>query len=139
MPLYLDVEFNSFRGQTISLAMAHTNGAEFYEVLPAPKNIHPWVAQNVMPILNKPAIQPITFRLKLWHFLLKYNGESIYADWPEDFAHLMQWSCAENGKAPNLRLTMHLIKSGAFEPEQRHNALSDAHGLKKWCEENNHG
>lgn len=133
--MYLDVEFNGFHSETISLALVTDDGDVFYEVLTPLKAIHPWVAKHVMPVLNKDPISRFAFRSKLWLFLMKHQSKTIVADWPEDFSHLMWWACAEDGMAPNIQLNMNLIQSGKLESTLPHNALADALALKKWCEE----
>ena len=54
MSLYLDTEFNGFGGELVSMGIATgASGNHFYEVLPHPDKWHPWVAENVVPILDK--------------------------------------------------------------------------------------
>lgn len=132
MALYLDTEFNGFHGELISLALASTTGHHWYRTLPLPQNVHPWVAEHVVPFLCEPPDTPEVFRESLWQYLRKHAGEPIYADWPEDFAHLMNRLCEPNGIAPKLELDMYLIQSGDIEPEIPHNALSDAIALMYW-------
>ena len=131
--MYLDCEFSSFHGELMSLALVAPT-ATFYEVLPLPKYMHPWVVQHVVPVLNKAPVSPGFFKQALWHFLRKNQAETVIADWPEDFAHLMFRACGENGYMPNIQLKMELIKSGKLESEIPHHALSDALALKKWHE-----
>jgi hypothetical protein len=72
------------------------------------------------------------FQGALWAYLQRHQGETIYADWPEDFAHLMQSLCLPGGIAPRLELQMRLIQSGPLSPANPHNALSDALALMEW-------
>jgi hypothetical protein len=132
MNLYLDTEFNTFHGPLISMAVVPEDGLPFYEVLHLPNRIDPWVAQNVVPQLGKDPIRGVTFQSKLWQWMIPYNGADIYADWPEDIAHLANWLCAPNGKQLDIQLRFHLIKSGKLCPAVPHNALSDAIALKEW-------
>jgi hypothetical protein len=53
--LFLDCEYNGFGGPLISMALVTEDGREFYEVLPC-EDPESWVAQHVMPNLNKPAV-----------------------------------------------------------------------------------
>jgi hypothetical protein len=70
--------------------------------------------------------------MRLWHFLEGFNQHTIYADWPEDFAHLMHWLTMPGGVAPNLELCMRLINSGDLQSKVPHNALEDARSLMRW-------
>jgi hypothetical protein len=85
MKLFLDCEFNGFGGELISMALVDENERYFYEVLPC---INPtsWVLNNVIPILNKQAIDLKKFQNTLFNFLNHYETIHIVADWPEDFS-----------------------------------------------------
>lgn len=132
MNLYLDTEFNGFHGALISMAIVAEDGRAFYEVLPPPNLINYWVKQNVMPVLNKDFVRANVFQSKLWQFLLNFPDADVYADWPEDIAHLCTWLCAPEGKQLNVNLRFHRIDSGELRPHVPHNALSDATALKEW-------
>ena len=62
--IYIDTEFNEFKGDLISLALVAETGEEFYEVLEC-KNPGPWVAEHVMPILEKDPIDRALFQTEL--------------------------------------------------------------------------
>jgi hypothetical protein len=130
--MFLDTEFNSFHGQLISMGIITEGNHQFYEVLELPANVHPWVAEHVVPVLNKAPVRPITFKARLWAFMHQHQNEVIIADWPEDIAHLMWWLCGENGTSPKIQLTTRLINSGKFDSDIPHNALADAMALKEW-------
>ncbi len=133
MTLYLDCEFNGFHGELISMALVSSEtGKSWYRRLPDPDKVHPWVLEHVMPLLGIAPDPPSVFRASLWQFLKYHENEIVVADWPEDFAHLMQWLCEPNGVAPRLELTLQLIHSGELKPEVPHNALSDARALMEW-------
>lgn len=132
MGLFLDCEFNAFKGRLISMAIVSTDGAEFYAVLPLPANVHPWVQEHVVPYLVKEPEDEAVFRARLRMFLLKHQPGPIYADWPEDFVHLLEAICGPNGEQLNVELDMRLIRSGELKPEVPHNALSDARALMAW-------
>jgi hypothetical protein len=135
--LYLDTEFNGFGGQLISLALVSPTGDDFYAVCPKPTLVHPWVAEHVMPHLR---LQPITwhrFRNELADYLRRHNHAEVYADWPEDFVHLMQMICSEGGHAVNVQLSLHLIDTPDLSPcftgsMVRHNAHDDATAMMRW-------
>jgi len=130
--LYLDTEFNGFHGELISLGIASTCGHHWYRAVAPTRPLHPWVAEHVMPFVNVEPDEPEVFRASLWQYLRTHEGETIFADWPEDFAHLMLQLCEPNGIAPELELDMRLIQSGELQPEVPHNALSDAEALMRW-------
>lgn len=136
MSLYLDTEFSAFHGRLISLALVSSDtGKSFYGVLPLPSAVHPWVREHVIPFLDQESEDEDVFRMRLAQYLRAHPGEPIYADWPEDFAHLMNYICEPNGMRPSLGdLTMYLISTNDedIEPEVPHNALSDAKALMRW-------
>lgn len=133
---YLDTEFNGFGGQLISMALVGEDATQvFYEVLPPPERIDPWVNEHVMPILGKPPIMPNVFLLTLRAFITKHNGMQVFADWPEDFTHFCQkmtlMGASDAFKMP-ITCTMYLVHSGDLKPDLPHNALSDARALRNW-------
>lgn len=86
MNLYLDCEFNEFRGALISMALVAEDGREWYEVVHC-ENPGAWVAQNVIPILGKPAVSVPAMQSSLHFWLSQFASVHVVADWPEDIAH----------------------------------------------------
>lgn len=132
--LFLDCEFDGFDGELISMAMVSSSGNEFYEVLHT-KPTNKWVIDNVMPKLGQSSINDIEFSKRLHEFLKKHTGQIIVADSPADFKHLLTWlEWIEGDKYQylNLEIKMQFTPSGAYTPENPHNALSDAKALMKW-------
>jgi hypothetical protein len=124
--LWIDTEFNEFRGDLISLALVDEDGREFYEVVPC-ANPGNWVAANVMPILNKPAISIEELQRRLQNWLMHYQSVHIVADWPEDIEHF----CRVLIIGPGLRintppLTMEVRRDLEGQSQLPHNALADA-------------
>jgi hypothetical protein len=135
MALYLDTEFNGFQGSIISIGIiSSVTGKEFYEVFKLPELIHPWVKENVIPILQQQPEDYQIIRHRLYQYLKYHDGEPVIADWPEDLAHLLKLLCDPygNGMAFNLELDLRLIQSGELKSEIHHNALSDARALMHW-------
>lgn len=134
MALYLDTEFSRFHGKLISLALVSSDdGKSFYGVLPLPADMHPWVVENVIPVLNQEPETEDVFRYRLQLFLRNHTGEPIYADWPEDFGHLMSYICSPDGIRPRLELTLYLINTDdTVKSVIPHNALEDAKALMDW-------
>lgn len=130
--IFIDTEFNGFNGQLISMALVGPGDSEWYEVLPLPAVIDPWVSRHVIPFLNKEPIRAGEFKISLISYLQFHKDAPIVADWPEDLIHLMKFTYGENGEQLNLNYKCELVISGALESKIPHNALSDARALKKW-------
>lgn len=132
MRLWLDTEFNGFRGALISLALVDENGREWYEALRCDDPV-PWVATNVMPVLRKRATTAKRFTDSLGAWLSKYDRIHVMADWPEDFVHF----CSVLVPGPGERLNVPVLTMELLELQQRpnsavpHNALEDAKALKQ--------
>jgi len=131
MKIFLDTEFNEFKGDLISLALVTEDGEEFYEVLECP-NPGPWVKENVLPILYKLPIAFSDFQTRLQGFLMQFNEVHIIADWPEDIKHF----CASLITGPGNRLNTPPLTMSVFRfdatSELPHNALADARGIAKY-------
>ncbi len=129
MRLFLDCEFNGFKGQLISMALVSEDGKEWYEVLQCTNPID-WVAENVIPILYWPTTDPLAFAISLQTFLSQFPTVHIVADWPEDIQHF----CAALITGPGQRidtppLTLEILRIDSAS-EIPHNALHDARGIR---------
>lgn len=129
MKLFLDCEFNEFRGALISMALVDENGREWYEVVPC-ENPGPWVAEHVIPILGRGPVSLPFMQASLGAWLSVYESIHIVADWPEDIAHF----CTALITGPGMRLdtpplTMEVLRIDATS-EMPHNALADARGIR---------
>jgi len=129
MRLWIDCEFNEFKGDLISMALVAEDGDEFYQVLHC-ENPGAWVAQNVMPILGKAPVGMGEFQVRLRAFLGQYPSIHVIADWPEDIKHF----CDALITGPGYRLdtpplTMEVVRIDA-DSELPHNALADARGIR---------
>jgi hypothetical protein len=135
MKLYLDCEFTNFQGHLISMALVDENGHEFYEVVNySIVDCHPWVVQNVLPILHKDPIPYEDFQRKLSAYLRKYNELEIIADWPEDFWHLNMALLTGPGQMMTIpNLTMKLVRRLNYISAIPHNALEDAKAIRIAC------
>ncbi|WP_312800030.1 hypothetical protein [Pseudomonas sp.] len=131
MNLYVDCEFNSFKGALISMALVDEYGSEWYEVLGC-DNPDPWVAEHVMPILNKDPVSMTEFQSSLAGFLSQYRNIHIIADWPEDIAHFCESLITGPGYRLNTPpLTMEVRRDLDAESALPHNALEDAKAIRK--------
>ena len=135
MNIYIDTEFNEFRGELISIALVDEEGREFYEVLPPPlAGYGPWVAQHVVPILGKPAVTLPELQFWLGQYLARYESVHLIADWPEDIEHFLRLLITGPGQriGPD-RWTMEIrrdLPNTADTSKIPHNALEDARALR---------
>jgi len=131
--LFLDTEFNSFGGELISLALVPEDDKlpSWYGVRTIPEKTHPWVAEHVIPVLERDAMGPVIFQESLLQYLRKFYELEVIADWPADFEHLCTQLYWQDRCVP-LLLTMRLINTPALNPKNPHNALSDAQALRDW-------
>ena len=132
MKLFLDCEFTNFQGHLISMALVSENGDEFYEVVHFSYiDCHPWVMDNVVPILNKDKIPYEEFQVKLSKFLRKFDEIEVIADWPEDFYHFTMALLTGPGNMMTIpKLTMVLERRLDYISSLPHNALNDAQAIK---------
>lgn len=140
MNLFLDCEFNQFEGGLISLALVTEDGArEFYEVIDCKEELAEWVAENVMPILGKPAIPYVDFQTKLRRFLKQFARVNVIADYPDDIARLCKAVITGPGEwfmvqPMTFEIDDALSAKGSKIP---HNALEDARALRlSWLKNN---
>lgn len=129
MRLFIDCEFNEFKGDLISMAIVSEDGREFYEAVPC-DNPGPWVSQHVIPILGKEPIPLSLFQARLCRWLAQFEKIHVVADWPEDIKHF----CDALITGPGMRLdtpplTMEVLRIDS-ESEMPHNALFDARGIR---------
>tara|TARA_R110000851_G_scaffold293292_1_gene447853 strand:+ start:58 stop:471 length:414 start_codon:yes stop_codon:yes gene_type:complete len=133
MDIYIDCEWNSFGGDLISMALcAHKGPADFYEVLKC-DNPHPWVAEHVIPVLNKESISFEEFQEKLEKYLIQFSSVNIVSDWPEDIERFCAALITGQGSrlnTPPLSMTIMRIDADSSIP---HNALEDARGIRRAC------
>lgn len=133
MRLWLDTEFNDFKGDLISMALISDDGREWYEVLPCMKP-SPWVAKNVMPILGKAPVMARDMTLSLRSFLKQFDNAHIVADWPEDISHFCNTLIVGPGlciNTPPLTFEIrHDLPNTADISVVPHNALEDAKALR---------
>lgn len=147
--IYLDCEFDSFKGPLISIGMISSiTKKEFYGIVKDFKCTHPWVLKNVIPVLaiertnpwrapgqadtTLPYFTEEEFKSEVQKYLLYHTGEAVVADWPEDIKHLLDQLYWTEGRQINLSLNINLIQSGKCNPKIPHNALSDARALMEW-------
>jgi len=130
MKIYIDTEFNEFKGELISMALVAQDGSEFYEVLPC-DNPGAWVAKNVMPILNKDPVSEHIFKMKLYGFLSGYDNIHFIADWPDDIKYLCEAVITGPGMMMNIPSFTCEVRRDLSTANSKllHNALEDARAL----------
>jgi hypothetical protein len=130
MRIWIDCEFNEYKGDLISMALVAEDGREWYASLGC-ENPGPWVAEHVMPIIGIDPISKVDFQIGLREWLAQFDEVHIVADWPEDIAHF----CNSLITGPGYRLatpplTMEVVRIDASS-DQPHNALADARGIMR--------
>lgn len=132
MRIWIDCEFNSFRGELISMALVAEDGQEFYAVLEATELTHPWVLENVVPVLQwegKP-ISRVEFQYTLQQFLMGWPSVHLVADWPDDIRHFCESLITAPGERLNTPpLTMEIVRDDTVS-KVPHNALWDARAMR---------
>jgi hypothetical protein len=139
MRLFIDTEFNEFKGPLISMALfpEDRNITPFYESLGC-ENPGSWVAEHVMPVIGKVSIPLDAFQRKLGYFLNQWGEVTIIADWHEDIAHFCNSLTTGPGmriQTPDLRFEIQR-NLDTVPPLIPHNALSDAEAMLRSAEVN---
>lgn len=132
--IFLDCEWNGYRGSLITMALVAMDGREMYVGVPVHEPLAPWVRENVMPVLGEP--QAMTGRLDLASriagFLSPYEAVHLIADWPEDIERF----CRALITGPGMRidtppLTMEVRRDlDSAQSALPHNALEDARAIR---------
>jgi hypothetical protein len=138
MKLWIDTEYNGYRGDLISLALVAENGEEWYEVRILSSMHRPrilpttWVRENVIPVLNKLPQPDCDIIAHLARWLRQFDSCHIIADWPEDIAHFCNFIVTGPGERINTPPLSFEIKFDlAGTSAIPHNALEDARALKR--------
>ena len=134
MKLFLDCEFTSFQGHLMSMALVpEDNSDNFYEVVPfSAIDCHPWVLDNVVPILVKEQITYEEMQIKLRKFLDQWDEVEVIADWPEDFVHFFNALLTGPGNMINISAKVRTTFERRLDYKSvlPHNALEDAKAIK---------
>lgn len=140
MKYYLDCEFDGMGGSLLSMAMVCEDGREMYYVNTMGLYAKdPWVAQNVLPIMDsdKATLVGGIDRLSghIGEFLAGDANPEIIADWPDDFTYFCPAVLTGPGTMIDVpTLTLRVIRVDAYPTELegavQHNALWDARALR---------
>lgn len=129
--MYIDSEWNDYKGDLLSMALVSDTGDEFYEVIEySNSDITQWVAENVIPVLMKQPISYDQFQAALSSYLNKFKNEDIriVADWPEDIARFCDALITGPGNRMGPQSIQFVVMPaiGGFKSDVPHNALYDA-------------
>ena len=138
MRYFLDVEFNGFGGELISLALVPEadDMPPFYGAVRCAQPT-PWVSKHVLPVLN---IEPVDRATIARHFET-YLGDDpdplLIADWPEVIAHAAMLMVIAPGRRMALdRIRFEMLDSIGFDSAAMsavpHNAYHDAMALRTY-------
>lgn len=131
MNIYIDCEFNEFRGALISMALVSQDGRELYQVMHC-DNPGPWVAEHVMPILGAEPVPYRIMQVNLRTFLAQFERVHLVADWPEDITHFCQALITGPGfRLDTPPLTMEVRRDLDAVSLIPHNALEDARAIRR--------
>lgn len=130
MRIWIDTEFNEFRGDLISMALVSEDGCEWYRALHC-HSPGPWVAEHVIPVIGIEPVNRDVFSASLQSWLSQFDNVHIVADWPEDIAHFCQSLIVGPGvrlETPPLTFAIWRNLDG-IPSAVPHNALEDARAI----------
>jgi hypothetical protein len=134
MKMWIDTEFNEYKGALISLALVAEDGREWYGVRFC-DDPGWWVGEHVMPFLNKEPRRDDYLRASLNEFLEQFDSVHIVSDWPGDIAHFCNFLEYRPGDriGPD-SMTFEVrrdLPDTASTSAVPHNALEDARALAR--------
>ena len=134
MKLYIDTEFNEYKGALISMALVAENGREWYGVRFC-DDPGWWVREHVMPHLGKRPERDLVLRASLDLFLNQFDSVHIISDWPGDIAHFCHFlECAPGERIGPGSMTFEVrrdLPDTSTTSAIPHNALEDARALAR--------
>jgi len=140
MKLYIDCEWNGYKGALLSIALVPSDpdGPVFYAAFERLGQwvFDEWVLENVyLPYLEKEqkrSREEIQLGLKV--YLSHFSYIHIIADWPEDIERFCELLITGPGTRINTPpLTMEVVRVDA-PSSNPHHALYDAKGLRDFLE-----
>lgn len=104
--IFLDTEFNGYKGELISIGLVNDHGSSLYAVFPPPRVVDMWVGSNVIPILGSTPKGILTrhlsigrFQQVLQEYLQAEEGDiQIVSDWPDDIKYFCDLLITGPGK-----------------------------------------
>lgn len=129
--IFVDCEFNGFGGELISMALISEDGDDWYEVLPLPESIDPWVADNVVPALYQSPVSKEAFRESAIAFLKGFDNPTICADWYTDLVHFFSlFAGSDHTESVGYACKAELRMIDKYDSEIPHNAFYDARAIR---------
>jgi hypothetical protein len=135
---FLDVEFNGFGGELISLALVPEadDVPPFYEAVRCDRPT-PWVIDHVLPVLATVPVDRATMARRFETYLGDDPDPLLVADWPEDIAHAAMLMVIAPGRRMALdRIRFEMLDSIGFDSAAMsavpHNAYHDAVALRTY-------
>jgi hypothetical protein len=113
------------------MALVDEGGRHWYKAVPLYEPLHPWVAENVVPVIgNAVCLERPEFSASLAGFLRAYDAVHLIADWPED----IKFFCEALITGPGQRigtppLAIEIRRDLDAESSVPHNALADAQAI----------
>lgn len=132
MRVFIDCEFNSYRGELITMALVDETGRSWYKCRVFEAPVHPWVEKNVLPVMGEVEVLPKSeFSASLAAFLSTYPTVDLIADWPEDAMHFCEALITGPGQRVDTPpLTIEVRRDLDAESSVPHNALADAEAIR---------
>ena len=134
MKLWIDTEFNEYKGALISLALVAEDGREWYGVRYC-DDPGWWVNEYVMPYLVDAPQRDCDLSASLDSFLAGFESVHIVSDWPGDIAHFCNFlEYAPGDRIGPDTITFEVrrdLPDTATTSALPHNALEDARALAR--------
>lgn len=134
MRMWIDTEFNEYKGSLISLALVADDGREWYGVRYC-DDPGWWVREHVMPHLIQEPERDTVLRVRLATFLNQFDSVHIVSDWPGDIAHLcnfLEYAPGERVGPDSMTFEVRRdLPDTAATSVIPHNALEDARALAR--------
>lgn len=134
MKLWIDTEFNEYRGALISMALVAEDGSAWYGVRFC-DDPGWWVREHVMPHLNREPSRDADLRDELARFLATFENVHIISDWPGDIAHFcnfLEWAPGERIGPDSMTFEVRRdLPDTVTTSAIPHNALEDARALAR--------
>lgn len=132
--MWIDTEFNEYKGQLISLALVAQDGREWYGVRFC-DDPGWWVGEHVIPYLGKDPQRDSELRESLSQFLAGFDSVHIISDWPGDIAHFcnfLEYRPGDRIGPDTMTFTVSRdLPDTSTTSVIPHNALEDARALAK--------
>lgn len=135
--IWIDAEWNSYKGALISFACVTEDGREFYQEVVLHEPPDPWIVNNVLPHLAGAAVEYEVFQSRLRSFVDGIAGPiEFISDWPEDIEQLCRALIIGPGRSSVYRPLTFRCGMGEFKDAKSalpHHCLHDARSLRDYA------